>query len=364
MNTPSVPLIDWLIHNAPMAKYVLSFSNIQGLSFDYFNNITNFNIPEDFDLGINSHAGSESLLSILSEMYNTNQGHIVTTSGGSEANFLVYYSLLSANDEVIVEQPGYQPLWLTPASFEAKIRFLNRDMNHGFSIDIDRLHEFMTSKTKLIVLTNLHNPSGVCLKRNVLEDISKLASDSDCNVLIDEIFLDGCFNDQKSAFGLPNVIITSSMTKIYGLGGLRTGWILSSEESTKEFQRAKVHTTVGSSFLSEEMSAAALMSARDVLKNRFQRHAKTNFDIMKEWVNENKEIVDWIEPDGGLFCFIKYSNNLNSIDLCEQLLEKHRVLVCPGSYFGLDNFFRLSYNCDEHLLRKALEEIAIFLHTT
>lgn len=361
MKTSSFPLIDWLLNNAPKATHLLSFTNIDGLTYEYFKVISKYNIPRGFNMGINSHHGSESLVSILSKMYHTTPEHVVTASGGSEANFLVFYGLLSTHDEVLIEQPGYQPLWLTPESIGATTKFFQRDQSKGFTIDINTLQEKLSSKTKLIVLTNPHNPTGVCLKRNTLKEISKFAAESECYVLIDEIFLDGCFTEKASAFGLTNIIITSSMTKIYGLGGLRTGWIISSEELTKKFQRAKLHTTIGASFLSEEMSAAALNNGKELLRNRFFTMAKTNFKVVKKWVDENNDIIDWVEPDGGIFCFIHYKKEKSSIELCSQLLNQHGVLVCPGSFFGLDHFFRLSYNLDSDTLRDALQRITIYL---
>jgi len=361
MEIPIIPLFDWLHHHAPHALYVLCFSNIKGLSYDSFIQYTGYNIPNTFDLGLNNHYGHNNLRTTLAEMYKTTPEHIVTTSGGSEANFLVFYSMLHPSDDVIVERPGYQPLWLTPQSLGANIIFYDRDPDDSFSININALQECLTKKTRLIILTNLHNPTGTYLSKEIITGISNLAHDSNCSILIDEIFLDGCYTPQSSAAGLPEVIVTSSMTKIYGLGGLRSGWIISSDDQTKRFQTAKAHTTVGSSMLSEQMSTAVLHHAKKQLQNRFLTYAKTNFKIMNTWILKNGHIVNWIKPDGGLFCFIHYHSSLSSEQLCLRLLQEQGVLVCPGSFFGLDKYFRLSYNCDPNYLQEALERIKKFL---
>jgi aspartate/methionine/tyrosine aminotransferase len=361
MEIPPIPLFDWLLRHAPHAHYVLSFSNTNGLTYGSFIKYTGFNISNTFDLGLNSHYGYDGLRTTLADMYETKPERIVTTSGGSEANFLVFYSMLRPSDDVIVERPGYQPLWLTPQSLGANIIFCDRDPNDSFSVDINALQECLTARTRLIILTNLHNPTGTYLSNDVVKQVSNLAKDSNCSVLIDEIFLDGCFTPRPSAAGLPHIIVTSSMTKIYGLGGLRSGWIIASKEQAEQFQTAKAHTTVGSSMLSEHMCAAVLQHAREQLKSHFLVQAKTNFKTVKTWVLQNKHIVDWIEPHGGLFCFIRYHSLHSSEQLCVRLVKEKGVLVCPGSFFGLDGFFRLSYNCDPNKLQEALERIKEFL---
>ncbi len=364
MDLPPIPLFDWLHSHAPDARYLLSFSNMNGLSFESFANLTGFTIPTTFDLGVNTLNGDDTLKAALATMYNTTPSCIVTTTGGSAANFLVFYSMLRPRDEVIVERPSYQPLWLTPQSLGGKIMFCDRNPSESFLIDLNALQESITSKTKLIILTNLHNPTGKCLPRHTLQKISTLARDSHCFVLIDEIFLDGCFTHQSSAAGLPHVIVTSSMTKTYGLGGLRSGWIVASDDVAQHCQTAKAHTTGGSPLLTEHMSAAALLHARAQLKDRFLSFAHTNWHIVKTWVSEKPDLVEWSNPDGGLFCFIKYHSSQNSEALCKYLFDSYGVLLTPGIFFGLDGWFRLSYTCNPQVLYEALSFITDGLRKT
>jgi len=153
------------------------------------------------------------------------------------------------------------------------------------------------------------------------------------------------------------VIVTSSATKIYGLGGLHTGWIIAPEEVALHCQRFKAHTTGAASYTSEIMTAHILSAARVELIKRFQKRSKTNLDYLNKWMNQHKEFFKWINPDGGIVCFPKYTMKISSVDLCKYLFEKQKILINPGAYFNQDGFIRLSFGCDLPLLQSALDAL-------
>jgi len=355
MNAPRIDLFEWLLQNAPNATYNLAFSNIYGLTMEEYQKYTGFTFPKNFDLGSNAQYGAYELKETLSVMYNCTTDNIVTTTGASEANFLAFSSLLSQGDEFIIEQPGYQPMWLTPEMLGARRINWPRKFENMFRVDSETLSGLITEKTKLVLLTNLHNPSGVLTNQKTIKTIAKIAEDHGAYVLVDEIFLDGSFTSQPSCFGLPNVMVTSSATKIFGLGGLHSGWIIAPQEIAVQCQKLKAHSTAAASYTSEIMTAHILSKARDDLKHRFQKRAKTNLDLLRKWMNHHKELFEWIEPDGGIVCFPKYMMNIRSVDLCKYLFETQKILVNPGTFFNLEGFIRLSYGSDERTLQNALE---------
>jgi aspartate/methionine/tyrosine aminotransferase len=357
MYPPYITLFEWLLQNAPHATYNLAFSNIDGVTVEEYETFSHYSFPGNFDLGINNQYGADELKKTLCSIYNCVPENIVTTTGASEANFLVFLSHLTQGDEFIIEQPGYQPMWSTPEMLGARRINWQRKYENKFIVDIDMLHSLITKKTKLIVLTNLHNPSGVLTAKKAIESIAKIAEDHDVHVLVDEIFLDGSFISQPSSFGIPNVIVTSSATKIYGLGGFHTGWIIAPPELAKQYQKFKAHSTGAASYTSEIMTAYILREARDHLIKRFQKRAKTNFQLLKKWMNHHKEFFEWVEPDGGIVCFPKYSMDVPSVDLCKHLFDSEKILVNPGSFFNQEGFIRLSYRCDELYLQNALDAL-------
>lgn len=362
MQVPRVDLFDWLLQNSPKASYNFAFSEIHGLSIEEYQKLTSFTLPGNFDLGSNAHYGASELKDTLSSMYRCKSENIVTTTGASEANFLVFSSLLSRGDDFIVEQPGYQPMWLTPEMLGARCISWQRRFEDKFYVDVKALETLFTKKTRLVVMTNLHNPSGVLTDQKTIKILAEIAENHGAYVLIDEIFLDGSFAPQPSSFGTPNVIVTSSTTKIYGLGGLHTGWIAAPKEVAAQCQRVKAHTTAAASFISEIMAAHLLRTAREDLIKRYQKRAKTNLAILKRWMHHH-DVLEWVEPDGGIVCFPKYSIDIPSITLCRYLFETQKILLNPGAFFNLEGHLRLSYGCKEETLRNGLEALETGLNT-
>jgi aspartate/methionine/tyrosine aminotransferase len=322
-----------------------------------FERFSGFDVPKDFDLGSNFQYGAPELKTTLRSIYNCEDDNIVTTTGASEANFLVFSSLLGNGDEFIIEQPGYQPMWLTPKMLGARKVTWSRSFENKFSVDVESLQNLLTKKTKLVVLTNLHNPTGVLTNQTSLKKIAKIADESSAYVLVDEIFLDGSFTSQPSSFGIPNVIVTSSATKIYGLGGLHSGWIVGPKKVVAQCQTLKAHCTGASCYISEIMTAHILQHARDELIKRFHKRSKTNFELIKKWMDHHKEWFTWVRPDGGIICFPRYSMNISSIRLCHYLLKAQKILVNPGAYFNQEGFVRISYGCRTRQLQDALDAL-------
>jgi aspartate/methionine/tyrosine aminotransferase len=357
MQIPRVDLFEWLLQKSPLATYNLAFSNIDGLTLQEYKQLVDFPLSDSFEMGSNALYGADELKKTLGEIYHCCNENIVTTTGASEANFLLYTSLLSKDDEFIIEQPGYQPMWLTPEMLGARKINWHRTFDEKFKVDIDALQNLLTKKTKLVVLTNLHNPSGVLVDRTTIQSIAKSASEYGASVLVDEIFLDGSFSLQQSSFGIPNVIVTGSTTKIYGLGGLHSGWIIAPPEVAARCQKLKAHTTGAASYVSEVLTACILRTARIDLIKRFQDRSKSNLVYLKKWMSQHTEFFDWVEPDGGIVCFPKYTLPIPSVELCLSLFETQKLLVNPGSYFNSDGFIRLSYGCPEPVFHQALDAL-------
>jgi aspartate/methionine/tyrosine aminotransferase len=358
MKIPHIELFEWLQNNHERAEFVLAFSKMKGLSRREYDELVQYDPGPELDLGRGDPNGANEFKQILMEIYGCGIDNIVTTSGGTQANFLVFLSTLKKKDEFIIEQPGYQPMWLTPKALAARKIPWQRRLEDGFRLDVDVLEDLITHRTKLIVLTNPNNPTGVIADRELeIRKIAEIAQARGIYVLIDEIFLDGAADPQVSAYGLPNVIITSSMTKVYGLGGQRTAWIIAPAEIAVECQRAKAHTNGSSSYVGELMTAYALRNARNLLIHRFMKHSRSNFQVLNEWMQTNRDIVDWVPPNGGVMCFPKYKVEMSSIELCHKLLDDHGVMVNPGEYFNLDGHFRLGFACSEGVLRGGLNAL-------
>ncbi len=357
MDIPNFELLDWLLEGKKHMKYNLASSEIKGVALDELNDFSGLEIPRDFDLGKNDHFGHGELKNVLSSIYGCTPENIVTSTGGSEANFLVYLSHVKSGDHVIVESPGYEPMWRVPEMLGCEKRTWNRTFQSGFKLNLESLEKLMDEKTSLVVITNLHNPSGVYASPEDIAKAADMAGYFGAKLLIDEIFLEGCLSQATSSADMKNVIITSSMTKVFGLGGLRTGWIIASEEVSRKCQKAKAMVSGTSPFISEYVNATALLKARDWLIQRFKGIAKRNMGIISKWVEECKHL-EWVEPAGGIFCFPRLLKPLDSLTLCKKALIDGGVLISPGSMFGLEGHFRLTCVFDDPpVLEKGLEAL-------
>ncbi|MBU0497411.1 MAG: pyridoxal phosphate-dependent aminotransferase, partial [Candidatus Thermoplasmatota archaeon] len=269
MNIPSLGLFHWQETYARQAKYVLAYSNIPGISYRKYQALTRWAVPASFNLNKNDDRGASELREVLCSQYSFSDENVVTSTGGSEANFLVFLASLRAGDEVIVETPIYEPLYRIPELLGARTISWERRFDNRYQLELKSLEELITKKTRLVVLTNLHNPSGVCVRKSVFQRLGRLAEQYNFYVLVDEIFLEGMIPIQSSVFGIPRMIITSSMTKIYGVGGLRTGWIIAPQEVAEKCQLSKGYTTGCSSYLSEILSSHLLRNGKDQLLQEY-----------------------------------------------------------------------------------------------
>ena len=359
MELPNIPLFDWLLENLPKTKIDLANSSITGVRWDELLAVTQFQIPKDLSMGKNDPCGAAPLVEALANIYNCQSSNVITTTGGSEANFLVYLALLAAGDEIIVEQPGYSPLWLVPEMMGAKVVDWPRKFEDGFTLDLEALKDKITNRTKLIVMTNLHNPTGVLADNDTIRAAAEIASDHGALLFIDEMFLDVSETPSSSAAGSEGVIVTASVSKVYGIGGLRTGWIVAEKQLAEKCLAAKWQATVAAPYLSELISAAALVKAKKYLVNRCKDIARRNMPLVKEWIEANSNKLAWVPPNGGIMAFPKFcSNNIDSVTFGRRLVDEKSVLISPGTYFGLDGYFRLTFMNPEEQLRAGLGAIA------
>ncbi|MCA8940519.1 MAG: pyridoxal phosphate-dependent aminotransferase, partial [Planctomycetes bacterium] len=188
----------------------------------------------DFDFHALADAyGDPRAINILSDRFGVPASEITMTAGSSEANALLYQALLEPGDEVIAECPGYEVFWLLPKLYHASVKLLPRRESRDFVPDIEELKALLGPKTRLLVLTDLHNPTNAKIPADALKAIIKLCAENGTWVLVDEVYLDHLeagTHDRTSYHYGENVIVTSSLTKVYGLGVLRCGWCFAPEE--------------------------------------------------------------------------------------------------------------------------------------
>jgi aspartate/methionine/tyrosine aminotransferase len=265
--------------------------------------------------------------------------NVVTAGGTSMANHLAMAALIEPGDEVLVEFPAYELLLSTLGYLQASIRRFPRVAPH-FRLDPEAVERAMSPRTKLVVLTNLHNPSSAYATDKELRAVGEAARRRGARVLVDEVYLDARFDPaQRSSFHLgPEFVVTSSLTKVYGLSGLRCGWILAGAELARRMWRLADLFDVNQPHVTERLSAIALRHlerAREVSRTRLERDGK----LLNEFL-AGRDDLECAPLEAGTVVFPRLKTG-NVEEFCRLFREKYEGSVVPGSFFEMPDHFRL-----------------------
>lgn len=289
--------------------------------------------------------------------------HVQVTTGGAEANFLVCWSLLDRDDEVVMMVPNYmQVLGLTRA-FAGKVNLwpLREAPGPRWAPDLDELRRRVTSRTKLIAICNPNNPTGARLTPSELDAIGAIADRHGAWVMSDEIYrgaeLDG--RDTASMWGrAERVIITSGLSKAFGLPGLRIGWAVAPPATAESLWSYHDYTTIAPAALSDALATVALEPARRArLLERTRGILRANFQVVARWLDEHRSTFSYVPPEAGAIVYVRYHRQENSTDLVTRLREQQSVLIVPGDHFGMDGYLRIGFGSELPSLLEGLRRL-------
>jgi aspartate/methionine/tyrosine aminotransferase len=280
---------------------------------------------------------------------------VTTALGTSGANWLAMAATIEPGDEVIMEHPGYPLMWETAEYLGAVIRFVERRAADKFALDLDAVRDAMTSKTRLIVLTNLHNPSCGLTSDEDLKVIGTMAERAGARVLVDEVYLD-LLGDRapKSAFHLGAPFIsTSSLTKVYGLSGLRCGWVLADAELTRKMQLLNDLFGVNNPYVTDQISCVALAKLEQIGAWSRALLAR-NTALVNEFLAATPELI--AEPlQAGTVIFPRVEFSVEAF--CAFLREKYETVITPGHFFGAADHMRIAVGGDPALFGEAINRV-------
>src|SRR5712692_6790073 len=285
MNTQST-YMQWA-KTRPKVKYDLALSGILNLPFtDLEASI------DDLDLNGDNAYGYGTLTDGLASHCGVSRERVVTISGGtSMANHLAMAAALEHGDEVLIEQPIYEPILAVAQYFGAEIKRFPRSFENNFRVDVDAIARQITERTRLIVLTNLHNPSSTLVDEETLRRIGELARSVGARVLVDEVYLEAMFEaaPRSSVHLGPEFIATSSLTKGYGLSGLRCGWILAEPDLAQRMRLLNdIFGAIGPQ-PAERLSVVALAKLPKIIA-RAKGILETNRAVLSEFFDWREEL--------------------------------------------------------------------------
>jgi aspartate/methionine/tyrosine aminotransferase len=315
---------------------------------------------EDVATAATSGYGYEPLINGLASHCKVAPDGVVHATGTSFANHLAMATILEPGDEVLIEYPTYDPLIRVPEYLGAKIKRFARRFEDGFRLDIEEVRRHLTPQTKLIVITNLHNPSGVLTDNETLRLLGELAESVGARVLVDEVYLECMYEQaQASSFHLgKQFVVTSSLTKAYGLSGLRCGWILAEAELARKMWRLNDLFGVIPAHAAERLSVVALANL-DKISECAKRTLEPNRRLLKQFLASRQDLPA-VQTDFGTTAFPRLLKS-NVETLCAHLREKYQTSVVPGHFFEMPEHFRVGICSETALVAKGLEALGAAL---
>ncbi|MGE0132380.1 MAG: pyridoxal phosphate-dependent aminotransferase [Blastocatellales bacterium] len=315
-------------------------------------------ISDDIQINGPNHEGYAPLKEAIAAKYGVTADHVVTAQGTSMANFLAMATIIERGDEVLIEQPAYDPLLSALGYLGAEIKRFARSFDDSYRIDVDGLRRLITPRTRLIVITNPHNPSGVAIDQAAIKQIGELARNAGARVLVDEVYRDILFEDAPpvaASLG-SQFITTSSLTKSYGLNGLRCGWILCEPELAERMRRLNDLFGAVGSMPTDTLSVAAFRNL-SLLEARTRAMIEPSTKLVHQFLREHEDVLDCVVPPRSMIVFPRLKKHDDSEQLHDRLRQFDTSIV-PGKFFEAPRHFRLGFAVKTEDVAAGLENLS------
>ncbi len=319
---------------------------------------------DDIVLCYGDHQGDPGLRAAVAGLgQGLGAGDVLITGGAASALFIIATSLLKAGDHIVVIRPNYATNIETPRAIGCDISFIDLTFEKGFRLDLAEVEAAIRPDTRYLSITYPHNPSGVLLKDAELHAVVALVERKGIKLLFDETYREMTFGPMLpiAATLSANVISVSSLSKTYGIPGIRVGWLVCRDTNLMQlFLAAKEQIGISGSVIDEHVALLALRE-RDAWLRYNNERIRSAFAIVKDWIGR-EELVEWVEPQGGCVCFprIKPEVKVDLPRFYQRLYEIYSTYVGAGRWFEMsDRHFRVGYAWPtQDDLRKGLANIS------
>ncbi len=325
---------------------------------------------DDVRLGYGQSNGSDELRDRIAGLYpEATEANVLVTVGGAEANFTSFWHLMETEGAAAVVLPSYGQVPGLLESFGSKIRPVHLLEQEGWQPDLDALADALKAGARFVLVTNPNNPTGAALRSDAMEAMVGLAREHEAWILADEVYAGAeVEGDQTPSFWgrYSRVLVTNSLSKAYGLPGLRLGWVLGPSEVVAELWGRTDYTTISPASLSDTLATLALEPAtRARILRRTRGIVRANLGLLQDWTSSQEGRFRYHPPDAGAICYVHYDAPVNSTEFAEKLRTEKSLLVVPGDHFGMDSYLRIGFGnpADELLdglarIRDAFDDVA------
>lgn len=319
----------------------------------------------DVPLGYSQSNGTLELREALTTIYpGATVDHIEVTNGTSEANFLVALSQVRAGDRFAFEVPNYMQLWGVPRSLGAEARTFRLRLDACWEPDWEEFDRAIDG-ARMVYVSHPNNPTGSVLSEASMKRIVEGVERAGAFLVADEVYqgAEVAGPRTKSFWGMSDrVVVTSGLSKAWGIPGVRIGWIVGPKKLIAECWAQHDYLTIGPNKLSDKLAQIAVRPEnREKCYARTRHVLETNLGIAREWVRSFGGFLEWREPQAGAIGLMKYHAAVPSVELCEAIRTRQSTLIVPGKQLGLEGFVRIWLGGREEYLREGLRRVGIEL---
>jgi aspartate/methionine/tyrosine aminotransferase len=319
-------------------------------------------LPLDLDKleidGDNSY-GYAPLQEAIAAHHGVDPECVVESAGTSMANHLAMAAIIEPGDEVLIEHPAYGPILDIAQYLQAKVKRFPRAEENGWAVDPGAIRRCVTPKTRLIVITNLHNPTSVLTPDSVLREIGDIARSIDALVLVDEVYLDAVYEGTpRTSFHIGSeFVVTSSLTKVYGVSGLRCGWILARPGLAWKMRRLNDLYSATAVYPGELLCVVAFQQLNR-LRETGRRIVKADRKLLRDFLAQ-QPALSTVQTDWGTTSFVRlaHSRGSNADVFLERLRAQFETSAVPGRFFEMPDHFRIGMGVNTEMFAEGLSRL-------
>ena len=288
--------------------------------------------------------------------------NVLVTVGAAEANNIIMQTIMEPGDELITQTPTYKQVWGIAENCEHQVKSFRMQADNGWALDIDEMNAQVNDNTRIIAIVNPNNPTGYIMTDAEMDAVVAAADRVGAWILADEVYrgAERLQEAETSSFygRYDKVLAVGSMSKAYGLPGLRIGWVVGPPQTVDDIWRRHEYTTITASMFSNILATHALLpDVRPRLLKRTRDYIRNGFPVLEQWMNSQDGVFSYTPPQASAVSFIQYHLDINSTELMEKLCSEAGVFVGAGDSFGMDHHLRIAFGQDKAVLEDAFQRI-------
>ena len=312
--------------------------------------------------------GTNELRTSIADLYDrANPQNVLVTVGAAQANSMVAATLLRPGDEVVVVSPGYRQIWGLARNLGCIVRELHLRPERDWRPDLDELETLIGPKTRLVSVVNPNNPTGVAFTENEMARIISTCERVGAWLHADEVY----HGTERSGPETPSfwgrysrAVCTNSLSKAYGLAGLRIGWVIADPNTIEELWRRHEYAVIAAAAPSMTMATIALRPAKRAwLLDRQRQISRDGWAVLEDWLERQAGRFSVRRSSATCIGFVHYDLPISSFELAEHIRRTESVLVAPGEFMGADGHLRITLGYEPEKVRRALDRIAEATHS-